>query len=37
MAYLLPNGFDNEKLRIMLPLILPHVKLDLADFGISLK
>ncbi len=36
MAYLYPNGFDNEKLRIMLPLILPHVKLDLSDFGIRI-
>ena len=35
MAYIYHDGFDNEKLKVMLPLILPHVKLDLSDFGIA--
>jgi hypothetical protein len=35
-AYLFRDSIHNEKMRVMLPLIFPHVKLDLSGFGIKL-
>jgi hypothetical protein len=35
-AYMFRDSFHNEKMRVMLPLIFPHVKLDLSGFGIKL-
>jgi len=31
-AYVLKNSVDNERLREMLPIIFPFIKLDLSDF-----
>lgn len=32
-AYLFKDSLHNERLRVMLPVIFPHVKLDLNEFG----